>query len=214
MSGGPDAYLTDLESAFLAGLLTHLPAATLFTMPTRASYARMLDGVWAGGTYVAWGRDHKEAPIRLTGRVDSAVNDPLKGARFEIKSIDGTSCPYAAVTSLLAAGMIGIREKAKLHSHGLLEQAHELSDAQRKRYGANRRMPLNLEEAREYLNKDEKLQKALGREFVERFLAVNKVRSSRTSTELQLKRSLSQTLDGQLAASSEGEAMVKLVKMY
>ncbi|KZP25611.1 glutamine synthetase/guanido kinase, partial [Athelia psychrophila] len=50
------------ESFFLAGLLAHLPAITAFTLPQTSSYKRMMDGVWAGGTYISWGTENREAP--------------------------------------------------------------------------------------------------------------------------------------------------------
>ncbi|KAJ3501159.1 hypothetical protein NLJ89_g9467 [Agrocybe chaxingu] len=59
------ANLTALEEHLLAGILAHLSSLTLLLMPTSASYARMRDGVWSGGTYVCWGTDDKEAPLRL-----------------------------------------------------------------------------------------------------------------------------------------------------
>lgn len=124
---------------------------------------------------MAWGRDHKEVPIRLTGRADSAVDDPSHGPRFEIKSVDGTACPYFATASLLVAGMIGVREKAELQAHGLHVKASELTDKQRAEYGVTQRMPLNLDEAREALDRDKKLQDNLGSDVVNMFLAVNKV---------------------------------------
>ena len=49
---------------FYAGILRHLPAITAFTYPSEASYDRVADGCWAGGTWVAWGTQNREAPLR------------------------------------------------------------------------------------------------------------------------------------------------------
>jgi glutamine synthetase len=54
LSATSENVLTPLERAFLAGLLDYLPAACAFTLPIRASYARMVDGIWSGGTWIAW----------------------------------------------------------------------------------------------------------------------------------------------------------------
>ncbi|OBZ77907.1 Protein fluG [Grifola frondosa] len=67
----PDARLaptlTPTERSFLQSLITHLPAVCALTMPTAASYARVFDGIWSGGTYASWGTDQREAPVRLCG---------------------------------------------------------------------------------------------------------------------------------------------------
>ncbi|KAH8116223.1 glutamine synthetase/guanido kinase [Phellopilus nigrolimitatus] len=189
VTGTPGAALTPLEAAFLAGVLAHLPGATAFTLPTAASYARMVDGVWSGGTWVAWGRDNREAPVRLCGRGGA-------DAHFEVKSVDGTACPHLAVAALLAGGMAGVRAGARLEIRGLNGLASELSEGERAEHGVVTRMPLNIEEAREALRTDEVLTKALGEEFVKSYLSVNK------------------TLNEQLQCSDVGEAMIKLVKTF
>lgn len=71
------------ESSFLASLLAHLPALQALTLPQPASYKRMIDGVWSGGTYVCWGTDNREAPVRLCN-----ASSP-SGRNFEVKCHDG-----------------------------------------------------------------------------------------------------------------------------
>lgn len=51
--------LTVLETEFIAGLMDHLQAVAAFVMPTMASYDRLMDGAWAGGTYVCWGVENR-----------------------------------------------------------------------------------------------------------------------------------------------------------
>jgi len=41
-------------SSFYAGVLSHLRAISAFTYPNDASYERVVDGCWAGSTFVAW----------------------------------------------------------------------------------------------------------------------------------------------------------------
>jgi glutamine synthetase len=62
----------------------------------------MVDGVWSGGTYVCWGTDNREAPVRLC----NAFSPPSRN--FEIKCLDGTANPYLAVASFISAGMDGV----------------------------------------------------------------------------------------------------------
>ena len=128
----------------------------------------MQDGVWSGGTWVSWGRDNRESPVRVCGRGAPDYN-------FEIKSVDGTACPYLAAAALLAGGLDGVRRAAVLQMQGLTGLASELSEAQRKEKGVTTRMPLNIEEARRALSENKILVKMLGEEFVEAYIAVNKV---------------------------------------
>jgi hypothetical protein len=75
--------LTSYEASFLSSLLDHLPAVTALTLPQPASYKRVGDGVWSGGTYVSWGTDNREAPVRLCN-----ANSP-SSRNFELRFIDG-----------------------------------------------------------------------------------------------------------------------------
>ena len=62
--------LTPLESVFLRSVLDNLQTICTFSLPTVASYARMVDGVWSDGKYVSWGTENREAPVRLCGAPD------------------------------------------------------------------------------------------------------------------------------------------------
>ena len=61
----------------------HLPALTALTLPQPASYKRVGDGVWSGGTYVCWGTDNREAPVRLCNAACPSSRN------FELRFIDG-----------------------------------------------------------------------------------------------------------------------------
>ncbi|KAF8656956.1 hypothetical protein AX16_002311 [Volvariella volvacea WC 439] len=164
-------FLTLAESQFLAGLLKHLPALTFLTCPTYASYARMADGVWSGGTYVSWGRDNREAPIRL-------CNAHFETSRnFELKSVDGTANPYIVLSGILAAASLGYTGQLPLNVRECggpeRRSAADLSDEERKARGVHRRMPLNLEEAKKAFVEDEGMRSVLGEEFSKKFVSVN-----------------------------------------
>lgn len=51
---------------------------------------------------------NREAPVRACPSGDPKVYN------FEIKSIDGTSNPYLALSAILAAGMIGVKSSTPL----------------------------------------------------------------------------------------------------
>ncbi|KAG2127126.1 hypothetical protein DEU56DRAFT_821304 [Suillus clintonianus] len=173
-----DNPLTPLESTFLAGLLKHLPATCAFTLPLRASYARMLDGIWSGGTWVAWGRDNREAPVRLCvppAFVDPepASNAPSKN-HFEVKCIDGTSSPYLVLASLIGSGLLGIQSQAPLVEKDCATPAAQMTEAEREAVGVRQRMPLSWEDARAALEGDQVLKNVLGG-IVEGFLSVGEI---------------------------------------
>ncbi|KAG1733151.1 hypothetical protein EDB19DRAFT_1639816 [Suillus lakei] len=173
-----DNSLTPLERIFLAGLLKHLPASCAFTLPLRASYARMLDGIWSGGTWVAWGRDNREAPIRLCVPAaplepELATNAPSKN-HFEVKCVDGTSSPYLVLASLIGSGLLGIQSQTPLVEQDCATPAALMTEAERDAVGVTRRMPMSWEEARAALGADEALKSVLG-DLVDGFLSVGQV---------------------------------------
>jgi glutamine synthetase len=159
--------LTPLERSFLQTLLAHLPALAAFTLPTRASYARVQDGVWSGGTYASWGTENRETLVRLSG--------PPGAHHLEVRALDGTANPYLALAAILGAGMVGVREGLELSVMECLEPAASLSEEERRRRGVDGRMPLSLEEARDKLLSSKAVTDIFGDEFVEKYIAVNQV---------------------------------------
>ncbi|KAL4068505.1 hypothetical protein V8B97DRAFT_1873227 [Scleroderma yunnanense] len=161
--------LNTMEAQFLAGLLEHLPALMAFTLPLPQSYGRMVDGMHAGGTWVCWGVDNREAPIRLTNEISP------KSRNFEIKTIDGTSNPHLVLAGILAAGSIGIRDELKLTHENCANgrTAAEMTEEERATMGIRKRLPLNVEMARKYLLEDEKVKGLLGDDMVRTFIQVN-----------------------------------------
>ncbi|KIJ12274.1 glutamate---ammonia ligase [Paxillus involutus ATCC 200175] len=206
-------FLNPLESCFLAGLLSHLPAVIAFTMPLPASYTRMMDGIWTGGTWACWGVDNREASVRLCNATSPSSRN------FEIKSVDGTSSPYLSLTAILAAGIIGIRNTQELTSKNCdgPKAAAEMTDAERAAMGITKRLPLNIEEARRYLLQDDVLKDLLGPESVEVFVRVNEVGFPSLITIKTRDRDRLQTL-GKAMEPQDGETdygvMGRLIENY
>ena len=157
---------------FLSGLMTHLPSVIAFTLPLSASYSRMLDGIWSGGTWVCWGVDNREAPVRL-----SNASSP-SSRNFEIRPVDGTSNPYLAIASVLACGILGVRDGRPLvvKNCDMARTAAEMTVAEREALGITGRLPLSIVEARWYLAVDQAIKDLLGSELVKHFLQVNEVK--------------------------------------
>ncbi len=163
--------LTPAERSFLSGLLAHLPALCALTLPTAASYARMLDGIWAGGTYASWGTYNREAPVRVCG--------PEGHRHFEVKCVDATATPHLAIAGLLAAGATGVADGLLLELGDAQKPVAEMDERERREVGLEegkvRRLPQTIADARRLLGGDEVLRGVLGDEFVEKYLGVNEV---------------------------------------
>ncbi|KAG6819564.1 hypothetical protein H0H93_010694 [Arthromyces matolae] len=187
--------LSEPESSFLSSLLTNLPAVTALTMPIPASYKRMTDGIWSGGTYVNWGTENREAPIRLTNANSTSSRN------FEVKCVDGTANPYLALAAILGAGLDGIEKGAELtvqDCSGPMTAA-EMTDEDRRALGITTRMPLTWSDARDSLKANKLLtESVLGSELTETYLVVNKF----------LAESLEE--DGE----EEGATLKRLVEFY
>ena len=169
-----DLQLSSIEKSFLAGVLDHLPSICALTLPIPASYNRVKDGVLSGGTYVCWGTENREAPLRLTNSASPSSR------RFEMRFVDGTASPYLVLASILSAGYLGIQSTLELTISDCrgFKSAAELSEDERHALGIYKRMPLNWNEARKSFASDTQLTKILGTEFQEKYLSVNKVRFS------------------------------------
>ena len=98
--------------------------------------------------------------------------------RFEIRCADGTANPYLSLASILAAVIHGLDTRKALSIAGTTEVAANLGKEKREELGiGERRLPLKLEEARDYLDRSQVLRNGLGDNFVTKYLTVNKVRS-------------------------------------
>ncbi|KAI0777535.1 FLU1-II [Trametes elegans] len=181
---------TPTERSFVQGILSHLPAVCALTLPTAASYARMLDGIWSGGTYACWGTDNREAPVRACG--------PPGHHHFEIKSVDATSTPHLALAGILAAGVSGIREGALLAVGDCAKPAAEMSQEERAAVGLADplRLPKTIEDARRAFAADQIMTSALGAEFVKTYIGIN------------------ETLAKFLQGKDEKETIKKLIEYY
>lgn len=82
-------------------MLEHLEALHAFGLATMCSYDRLIDNYWAGGTWISWGEENRETPLRRIDETD---------AHWEIRCIDGTANMYLFMAAIVQAGLIGLRE--------------------------------------------------------------------------------------------------------
>lgn len=164
------------EASFLAGVLDHLPSLCLLTLPFYASYARMRDGIWSGGTYACWGVEHRETPLRVCNHASPASRN------FELKMMDGTSNPYLTLAGILGAGWAaGIKKEKELSQRPITggSSAVQLGEEERAAMGIHTTLPPNLRDAQEAFSRDEELGAILGSSFVQSYLSVNRYNNER-----------------------------------
>ncbi|KAK9918078.1 hypothetical protein WJX75_001014 [Coccomyxa subellipsoidea] len=158
-----------VAEAFLAGILSHIPALQAFTVPAPISYERLRPGCWSGAFQV-WGVNNKEAPIRLCTLADGSSRD------FEFKMLDATANPHMALAAIIVAGLQGVNEKAILPP-ALQIDPGTLSTEERSTRGI-KSLAANLAEALAGFSADtvfgDALKEAFGEALVRVYMAVRK----------------------------------------
>ncbi|KAK6341424.1 hypothetical protein TWF696_008500 [Orbilia brochopaga] len=127
----------DKQWSFFAGVLDEIRAVNALTLGSDMSYDRVLEGYWAGGLWACWGRQNREAPLRL---VEEAK------AHWEVKCVDGLANMYLAVAGVITAGTIGVVEGRKIY--GEAEDVESTAtEGERLRRGIKTRMTSSMAEA-------------------------------------------------------------------
>lgn len=93
---------------FMAFVLAHLPSLCAFTMPEAVSYARVADDSWTSGSWVAWGTQNRETPLRRTATSDG------QSVRWEVRCLDGVGNMYLSLYAILRAGLQGLRDETEM----------------------------------------------------------------------------------------------------
>ena len=92
-------------AAAVAGVLEHLPGASLLLNPTMNSYKRLVPG-WFAPINVTWGHDNRSCAVRA---IRSARPDLW---RFECRRPGADANPYLALAAIAASAADGIRRGA------------------------------------------------------------------------------------------------------
>jgi len=149
--------LSDLARKFLAGLLKHARANTIFTAPTINCYKRYRVNSFAPHS-ATWGMENRTVGIRLKGCRGESTH-------FENRLACGGTNPYLLALSTLAAGLEGIKSSPELPAP-ITDIAYERDDVPR--------LPFTLDEAIEAFEQDTALHAVLHPEFIKLVLAVKK----------------------------------------
>jgi glutamine synthetase len=82
---------------WVGGVLQQIRSICAFSLPEAVSYDRVVDDHWTGGTWVAWGTQNRETPLRK-----------ISPGRWEVRCLDGIANMYLAISAIFAAGSVGL----------------------------------------------------------------------------------------------------------
>jgi glutamine synthetase len=154
-SEGENAFASeDVVGPAVAGILEHLPAASLLLNPTINSYKRLVPG-WFAPINVSWGIENRSCALRVIRGTDSAR------ARIECRRPGADANPYLALAALVAAAADGLRRGAE-PPEPVEGDAYARADLPP--------LPGSLESALAAFRADEGLRAALGAEFSDYYL--------------------------------------------
>ncbi|KAF7853938.1 hypothetical protein EAF04_010604 [Stromatinia cepivora] len=149
---------------FYAGVLKHLRSITALTYSNAASYDRMsAAGGFAGSTWVTWGTQNRETPLRK-----------IAGSHWEIRCLDGLANIYLALAAMIGAGVEGVIAKEKMTWLDCDMCPAKLSQADRDDYNIKEMLPSTLEEALACLKSDQGMYKILGEAVVVTYIAMKR----------------------------------------
>lgn len=156
--------LTQTAEYFIAGILFHLPALMALVTPTHNSFRR-IQSTPGVGRYAVWGRENREAPIRLP-----MSEGGLSPTNIEFRLPDASANPYLVLLGLIAAGLDGLKEKYPLAPETVVNPAL-LSKAER---DEKIMMPLHTDlwSALEDFRHNDVLKEAMGEALFGAYLAV------------------------------------------
>ena len=146
---------------FVAGLLSHASAASVFTTPTINGYKRYKPHSLAPDRAV-WSRDNRGAMIRVL----AAPGDP--GSRVENRAGEPAANPYLYLASQILSGIDGITQERELPSETRTPYETEAT-----------RLPDSLMEAVSALDQSAMFREALGDRFIDYVVHLKKAEIDR-----------------------------------
>jgi len=158
--------MSPLARNYLAGLLAHARASTVFTTPTINGYKRYRSYSLAPDRAI-WGRDNRGVMIRVLG----GVGDPA--TRLENRVGEPAANPYLYMASQILSGLDGVDRK--LDPPLSADTPYET--------GADA-LPKSLREAVFALNDDPFFRQALGKEFVDYYVHIKNAEIERFQAEV------------------------------
>jgi glutamine synthetase len=157
----PDG-LSAAARSFCAGIIAHARAMMPLIGPTPNCYHRLKPHTFAPSN-ISWGIEDRTALVRVKASRDKATHHEMRGA-------SAISNPYLSAAAVLAAGLLGIREKLPLAPAvaGPSEEDQSLP-----------KLPQSLEQALDHLEADRPFRDMLGADFITLFTAVKRYELAR-----------------------------------
>jgi glutamine synthetase len=189
------AELSQTGRYFIGGILEHASSLAAIVAPTVNSYHRIIPGFEAP-VYVAWSRGNRSAIVRVP------VNEKniSKSKRIEFRAPDPSANPYLAFSSIVAAGLDGIKKKMDPGS-SVDNDIYKMSEQDKSSLGIQS-LPGTLTEALEGLKCDS--------EYLELFFS-----SDLLETYSTLKKEEVKEVEGQRSSSSHPvSSRLKLFMRY
>ncbi len=149
---------------FIGGLMKHVKGMAAVTNPLVNSYKRLVPG-YEAPVYVAWSRKNRSPLIRVPVSFG-------EDARIELRSPDPSANPYLTLALCLMAGLDGIQNKIE-PPVAIERNISDMSEEKRQELGIGA-LPGTLIEAVEEMEKDEFVQKVLGKHVSARYIAAKK----------------------------------------
>lgn len=149
---------------FIGGLMKHMRGMAAIANPLVNSYKRLVPG-YDAPTFIAWSAANRSPLIRIPSFIG-------EGARVELRSPDPAANPYLTLAVCLMAGLDGIVnriEPPKCVNGNIFAMTEEERDALQ-----IRRMPANLLEALEELDRDDYIKAVLGNHVADHYIAAKK----------------------------------------
>ncbi|KAF2155314.1 glutamine synthetase/guanido kinase [Myriangium duriaei CBS 260.36] len=161
------------EKSFWSAVLSSLPGICAFTLPSQASYTRVADDTWSTGTWVTWGTENRETPLRRV------ANPSKKQERWEVRCLDGLGNVYLAIAAVVGVGMQGLADGRELKFKDCTSNPRKLSDEDRAGLGITEKLPNSLRKSLEALAADEALKRVFGSTFIENYSVVRKAETAK-----------------------------------
>ncbi|MBR1931163.1 MAG: type I glutamate--ammonia ligase [Lachnospiraceae bacterium] len=149
---------------FIGGLMKHIKGMAAITNPLVNSYKRLVPGFEAP-VYIAWSSTNRSPLIRIPSYRG-------EGARVELRSPDSAANPYLTLAVCLRAGLDGIVNHIE-PPKSVKGNIFAMSEEERKRDGIDR-LPGNLMEAIEELEKDSFICDVLGEHVAKHYITAKK----------------------------------------
>ncbi|GAM83144.1 hypothetical protein ANO11243_011300 [Dothideomycetidae sp. 11243] len=163
------------EASFWSAILSSLRGICAFTLPSQESYSRVADDHWTGGTWIAWGTDNRETPLRrVVGHSTDRHGHQRRTERWEVRCLDAMGNMYLALAAIMGAGMAGLQEERKMVLRDCLLNPSKMSPEQLSEHGIEERMPKDQNEALEALSGSKTLRNVFGDTCVDNYIIVRK----------------------------------------